>query len=89
MTLDALASGLVGAFIGVGAAVLLQWQRDRLDGRAVARAVYMEIVANTLPLMLAMDSGVYAPLTDSTWLAALSTARSRRSLNARVASPSS
>jgi hypothetical protein len=31
----------------------------------------MEIVANGYPLTLAIQSGVYAPLTDATWLAAL------------------
>ena len=71
MTIDNLASGLLGAVIGLGGAVVIQWYRDRLDGRSAARAVYMEVMDNGQPLVLAMQAGVYAPLTDSTWLASL------------------
>ena len=71
MTFDNLASGLLGAIVGLGGAVVIQWRLDRLDGRSAARAVYMEIDANGVPLMLAMESGVYAPLFDATWLASL------------------
>jgi hypothetical protein len=69
VNIDNLLSGLLGAVLGVAGAVLIQWVGTRRAHAAAARAVFMEVNANLAALNLARQSGVYAPLTASTWLA--------------------
>jgi hypothetical protein len=69
MTIENLASGLLGAVIGLVGAVLIAWNDRRQDVRAAARAAFMEVSANSAALVLAVKHGVYAPVTTTTWSA--------------------
>ena len=69
MTVENLASGLLGAVIGLIGAVLIQWHDRREDVRAAARAVFMEVAANAAALHLSAKYGVYAPVATTTWSA--------------------
>jgi hypothetical protein len=67
VAIDNLLSGLLGAVIGLVGAVVIAWNDRRQEVRAAARAVFMEVAANSAALVLAVKHGVYAPVVSSTW----------------------
>jgi hypothetical protein len=72
MSVETLLSGFLGAVLGLVGAVVIQWRETRKNQAAAARAVFMEVAANTSVLNLARRTGVYAPLATSIWLAEMS-----------------
>jgi ABC-type lipoprotein release transport system permease subunit len=64
---DNLLSGLMGAILGLVGAVVIAWHDRRQEGRAAARAVFLEVAANSAALVLAAKHGVYATVTSATW----------------------